>query len=288
MGHDGDVFALASEFGEKSQNVGRIGICDEAIRPERQGLRADSNCTQMLELGIGQRSQVFLESGCLHDHWIAAGHEQVCNLFVALQVFVQRGHFTCGDAQILVLDELGPAETEGAIGMARLTMAGEEQQGVSQIIALLLYGSGLRMLECLRLRVKDIDFNRRELTVRQGKGDTYRRTMLPESASEQLRTQIEVVRRLAYQMNAFFGEYFEGRTEFWQDSAYLATHKAYSRTIADDANSAQRLKLCGQRRFDGRLKHSVSGVDRHRNVGLRGRDQIDRYSIAAEALERAG
>jgi integrase len=71
-----------------------------------------------------------------------------------------------------------------------------ELEGISQTIALLLYGSGLRMLECLRLRVKDIDFDRRELTVRQGKGDTDRRTMLPESSSEQLRAQIETVRRL--------------------------------------------------------------------------------------------
>ena len=71
-----------------------------------------------------------------------------------------------------------------------------ELEGISQIIALLLYGSGLRMLECLRLRVKDIDFDRRELTIRQGKGDRDRRTMLPESASEPLRAQIEAVRRL--------------------------------------------------------------------------------------------
>ena len=44
------------------------------------------------------------------------------------------------------------------------------------LIAQLLYGSGMRLLECLRLRVKDLDFERNEITVREGKGDKDRRT----------------------------------------------------------------------------------------------------------------
>jgi integron integrase len=71
-----------------------------------------------------------------------------------------------------------------------------ELEGGYRIIGLLLYGAGLRLLECLRLRVKDVDFERRELTVRGGKGDKDRRTMLPEAAVESLRLQIERVRRL--------------------------------------------------------------------------------------------
>jgi integron integrase len=71
-----------------------------------------------------------------------------------------------------------------------------ELQGMYQTIGLLLYGSGLRMLECLRLRVKDVDFDRRELTVREGKGDKDRRTMLPEAAVAALQSQIAVVRPL--------------------------------------------------------------------------------------------
>src|SRR3989454_5177666 len=45
-----------------------------------------------------------------------------------------------------------------------------ELRGVSQLVALLLYGSGLRLLECLRLRVKDVDFGRGEIRVRRGEG----------------------------------------------------------------------------------------------------------------------
>jgi integrase len=51
--------------------------------------------------------------------------------------------------------------------------------GVVWLMASLMYGSGLRLLECAELRVKDIDFDRGELTVRDGKGGKDRRTMLP-------------------------------------------------------------------------------------------------------------
>jgi integrase len=57
----------------------------------------------------------------------------------------------------------------------------EQLDGTFALMARLLYGSGLRLLECLRLRVKDIDLGRGEITVRQGKGDKDRRTMLPLS-----------------------------------------------------------------------------------------------------------
>ena len=70
-----------------------------------------------------------------------------------------------------------------------------ELKGIYQTIGVLLYGSGLRMLECLRLRVKDVDLDRHELTVREGKGDKDRRTMLPNSAKESLQVQIAGVRR---------------------------------------------------------------------------------------------
>ena len=51
---------------------------------------------------------------------------------------------------------------------------------VEWIMGVLMYGSGLRLLECLRLRVKDIEFTRKQITVRSGKGDKDRITMLPE------------------------------------------------------------------------------------------------------------
>ncbi|TLM72668.1 MAG: integron integrase [Actinobacteria bacterium] len=67
-------------------------------------------------------------------------------------------------------------------------------QGQEWLMASLLYGSGLRLSECLRLRVLDVDFERGEVTVRSGKGAKDRVTMLPESLKAPLRDHLRHVR----------------------------------------------------------------------------------------------
>lgn len=61
-------------------------------------------------------------------------------------------------------------------------------------MANLIYGSGVRLLECCRVRVKDLDLERRELTVRDGKGEKDRMTMLPESLLKSLASHLRRVR----------------------------------------------------------------------------------------------
>ncbi|MBE2179626.1 MAG: integron integrase [Chthoniobacterales bacterium] len=63
-------------------------------------------------------------------------------------------------------------------------------QGTGLLMAQLMYGAGLRVLECVRLRVKDVDFANRCLMVRSGKGDKDRRAPLPEAATEGLKAQL--------------------------------------------------------------------------------------------------
>jgi len=69
-------------------------------------------------------------------------------------------------------------------------------EGTCRLMALLLYGSGLRLLECARLRVKDVDFERRMLIVRAGKGNRDRRAPLPETAVQPLRDQLARARAI--------------------------------------------------------------------------------------------
>lgn len=71
-----------------------------------------------------------------------------------------------------------------------------EMDGVTWLMASLLYGAGLRLMECVRLRVQDVDFVRREITVRQGKGGKDRRTMLPAMVMEALQGQLAEARRV--------------------------------------------------------------------------------------------
>lgn len=68
----------------------------------------------------------------------------------------------------------------------------------------LLYGTGMRLMECMRLRVKDVDFERREVLVRDGKGAKDRVTMLPQSVSEPLQTHL-LRRRAVYETDLATG-----------------------------------------------------------------------------------
>jgi len=71
-----------------------------------------------------------------------------------------------------------------------------QMKGTNHLIAglLYLYGAGLRLSGCLRLRVKDLDFERRTITVREGKGDRDRVTVLPAAVDAALQRQLAVVR----------------------------------------------------------------------------------------------
>lgn len=66
-------------------------------------------------------------------------------------------------------------------------------EGVKWLMAYLLYGSGLRLMECLRLRVQDIDFAYKQITVRDAKGNQDRVTMLPEIVFETLQKHLKEV-----------------------------------------------------------------------------------------------
>ena len=82
-----------------------------------------------------------------------------------------------------------------------------ELSGTMHLVAALLYGTGMRVLEGLRLRIKDVDLERREITVRQGKGDKDRVTVLPEFLVLPLRQQIErAMLRHSADLHEGFGE----------------------------------------------------------------------------------
>lgn len=81
-----------------------------------------------------------------------------------------------------------------------------QMSGVTWLMAGLLYGAGLCLMECVRLRVQDVDFARREIVVRQGKGGKDRRTMLPALVADALQGQLAEARRLhARDLAAGFG-----------------------------------------------------------------------------------
>ena len=89
-----------------------------------------------------------------------------------------------------------PARLPVVLSQAEVQMVIARLDGQYALIARLLYGSGMRLMECLRLRVKDVDFNYRQVLVRDGKGQKDRATVLPDTLIEPMQAHIERVRRI--------------------------------------------------------------------------------------------
>lgn len=103
-----------------------------------------------------------------------------------------------------------------------------QMSGVTKLMTQILYGSGLRLMECLRLRVKDIDFQNRQIIVRNGKGEKDRVTPLPEILAEPLQKHLSEIYQLHKKdLGEGFGEVYlpyaldrkapkSAREWFWQ------------------------------------------------------------------------
>lgn len=98
------------------------------------------------------------------------------------------------------LDKFSPARKSSRVPVVltkeEVKIILDELKGTNWLIANLLYGSGLRLMEALRLRVKDLDFGFRQIVVRDGKGGKDRFTVMPTKLIEPLQKQLEFARRL--------------------------------------------------------------------------------------------
>ena len=130
-----------------------------------------------------------------------------------------------------------PARLPVVLTRSEVTAVLGRMTGTHALMARLLYGTGMRLMECVRLRVKDVDFERAEILVRDGKGAKDRVTMLPQSLIPVLREQVQQ-RRLLYEDDLARGrasvylpdalerKYPSAATEWgWQ---YLFVAKGYS------------------------------------------------------------
>jgi len=137
--------------------------------------------------------EAFLTSLAVNDHVSAATQNQALSALL----FLYR--------HVLHIDLDLPTASIRALRTRRLpTVLSRDEvhailsclTGTHQLMAKLLYGSGLRLMECLRLRIKDIDFAQRRVLVRQGKGAKDRVTMLPESLVPPLLDHLQHIQRL--------------------------------------------------------------------------------------------
>lgn len=91
-----------------------------------------------------------------------------------------------------------PQRLPVVLARAEVSLVLERMDGVYGLMARMLYGTGMRLMECVRLRVKDVDFGQREILIRDGKGAKDRVTMLPDTLIAPLQAHL-AKRRLIYE-----------------------------------------------------------------------------------------
>ncbi len=113
------------------------------------------------------------------------------NQALAALLFLYRDVFT---VELPWLDSIVRAKPKANIPVvlsrAEVRILLASMDGVTRLMATLLYGSGLRLLECCCLRIKDVDFSRNQLSIRHGKGGKDRIALFPEGAKDNLRKQV--------------------------------------------------------------------------------------------------
>ena len=134
----------------------------------------------------------FLSSLAIDRHVSASTQNQALSALVFLYAEVLQ--LPVGWLEALVRAKR-PARVPVVLTKEEVRQVLERVPGVSWVVAALLYGTGMRLLEALQLRVKDVDFAANEITIRGGKGDRDRVTMLPERLKGPLLHHLAEVRR---------------------------------------------------------------------------------------------
>jgi integron integrase len=171
-------------------------------------------------------------------------------------------------------------QTEVKAVLARL-------EGVNHLVAALLYGSGLRLMDALRLRVKDIDFERNEIVIREGKGEKDRVTMLPAAIAQPLREHLS---RVAIQhQDDLRNGYGEVYLPYALDKKYPNAATEWKWKYVFPAPSISQDPRSGKRRrhhlSDDAVQKAVKDAIKRSGITKHGSCHTFRHSFATHLLE---
>lgn len=162
-----------------------------------------------------------------------------------------------------------------------------EIDGTVRLVAEVMYGSGLRLMEALRLRVKDLDFERCQITIRAGKGDKDRITVLPARLVEPMQNQLKTARRV------FVGDRAESIAGVWLPEAlgrkYPNAGVEWPWQWLFPSRETSLDPVCGLKRrhhlLDGIVQKAVKTAARKAGIHKRVTPHVMRHSFATHLLE---
>tara|TARA_B100002049_G_scaffold216205_1_gene182017 strand:- start:740 stop:1714 length:975 start_codon:yes stop_codon:yes gene_type:complete len=181
-----------------------------------------------------------------------------------------------------------PARIPEVLSSSEVARLLTQLDGTYRLMASLLYGSGLRLMEAVRLRVKDVDFDYRQIVVRDAKGAKDRVTPLPASIAETLKRQIDRVaaqhrRDIAagygcvYLPTALATKYPNAQTELAWQYAFPS-----SRLSTDPRSGVTRRHHLSEKG----LQHAVKGAVKRAGINKKASCHTLRHSFATHLLER--
>ena len=179
-------------------------VC-EAIRVRHYSLRTEETYLRWIKRFIlfhgkrhpremgGPEVQQFLSHLAVEGHVAASTQSQALSAIVFLYQQVLKQNLGSIDDVVRAKQphRVPVVLTQGEVGAVLGHLS-----GTSWIMATLLYGAGLRLMECLRLRVKDVDFTYNQIVVRDGKGHKDRVTMLPQQVKVPIQRHLDDVKKL--------------------------------------------------------------------------------------------
>lgn len=140
-----------------------------------------------------QHIEAFLSHLATEEHVAASTQNQAFNALLFLYRYVLEMPFG-DDIQALRARKLERVPT--VLTRDEIKQVFAHMQGLNLLMAKLMYASGIRLMECIRLRVHDLDFGQQQLTVRSGKGEKDRFTLLPKALHPALYDQLDRVKTI--------------------------------------------------------------------------------------------